>query len=284
LIQPRFANAGVNIMTDIAVATLPLPFLNQLQLPNRQRYALMIVFALGGFTCIISILRLQSLLVFLQTTDISYHNPLAAIWSNLEVNIGIVCSCLPTLKAMVTRWFPRTFNSSYLRGSDHSHEQNGRANGAENGYVGKKNDSSGSSPYYGSIGSSNPAAIKEEERPFDILTRARGPGHEPATQKIMMRSEPREQREQREHRRVWGRNGNGDDSLEDIEFGAVRDKGDRGGSERALEEARGIRVVTVVEQEVEKGYAGYGRASGDAKSDAGSERESVGGLRRERFV
>ena len=44
----RFANAGVNILTDILVATLPLPFLNHLQLPNRQRIALMIVFALGG--------------------------------------------------------------------------------------------------------------------------------------------------------------------------------------------------------------------------------------------
>jgi hypothetical protein len=271
-------------MTDIAVATLPLPFLNQLQLPNRQRYALMIVFALGGFTCIISILRLQSLLVFLQTTDISYHNPLAAIWSNLEVNIGIVCSCLPTLKAMVTRWFPRAFNSSYLRGSDHSHERNGRADGAGNGYVGKKSDSSGSSPYYGSSGSSNQPAIKEEEHPFDILAHARGPGREPATQKTTVRSEPLEQREQREHRRVWGRNGYGDDSSEDIEFGAVRDKSSRSGSDRALEEARGIQVVTVVEQEVEKGYAGYGRGSGEAKSDAGSERELVGGARRERYV
>jgi hypothetical protein len=281
-------------MTDIAVATLPLPFLNQLQLPNRQRYALMIVFALGGFTCIISILRLQSLLVFLQTTDISYHNPLAAIWSNLEVNIGIVCSCLPTLKAMVTRWFPRAFNSSYLRGSDHSHERNGRENGAAgNGYVDRKNDISGSSPYYGSSGSSNQPAIKEEEEeehPFDILARARGPGREPATQRTTVRSELREQREQREHRehrehrRVWGRNGNGDDSSEDIEFGAVRDKNRGNGVERALEEARGIQVVTVVEQEVEKGYAGYGRGSGDAKSDAGSERELVGGARRERYV
>ena len=88
----------------------------------------MIVFALGGFTCIISILRLQSLLVFLHNSDISWHNPLAAIWSSLEVNIGILCSCLPTLKAMVSRYFPRAFNSSYLRGSDHSNER-GHAEG-----------------------------------------------------------------------------------------------------------------------------------------------------------
>lgn len=44
----RFSNAAVNILTDIAVAVLPLPFLNQLQLNNKSKIALMIVFALGG--------------------------------------------------------------------------------------------------------------------------------------------------------------------------------------------------------------------------------------------
>lgn len=245
----RFANAGVNIITDVLVASLPLPFLNQLQLPKRQRIALMVVFALGGFTCIISILRLQSLLVFLQTTDISYHNPLAAIWSNLEVNIGILCSCLPTLKAMVTRYFPRAFNSSYLRGSDHSHER--RAGNGE-GHTAAS-----------SSGSSNQPTDKFS---FDAL--GRGPGREAATQKTTVRSEPRERREQR----LWGRNG--DDSLEDIEFGAIRDKS-RNGFEQRAEEPQGIQVVTVVEQEVEKGYA---------KSEAGSERELVGGAGRGRYI
>lgn len=44
----RFANAGINIGTDIMTAILPLPVLRQLELPRRQRRALMIVFALGG--------------------------------------------------------------------------------------------------------------------------------------------------------------------------------------------------------------------------------------------
>ena len=35
-------------MTDIAVGVLPIPLLKELQLPNRQRYALIVVFALGG--------------------------------------------------------------------------------------------------------------------------------------------------------------------------------------------------------------------------------------------
>lgn len=38
---------------------------------------------------------------------------MAALWSSLEVNIGIISSCLPTLKAVVTRVFPRFFTSAY---------------------------------------------------------------------------------------------------------------------------------------------------------------------------
>ncbi|TKA57293.1 hypothetical protein B0A55_11541 [Friedmanniomyces simplex] len=77
-----FANAGINIVTDIATGVLPLPVFNSLELAKRQKYALMTVFALGGFTCIVSILRLQSLYVISKATDVSWNNPLAAIWSH----------------------------------------------------------------------------------------------------------------------------------------------------------------------------------------------------------
>ena len=45
----RFTNASINIVTDICTGVLPLPTLNSLNLPRRQKYALMAVFALGGW-------------------------------------------------------------------------------------------------------------------------------------------------------------------------------------------------------------------------------------------
>lgn len=66
----------------------------------------------GSSTCIISILRLQSLYAISKASDVTWENPLAAIWSVAEVDIGILCSCLPTLKGCVTRFFPTLFNSS----------------------------------------------------------------------------------------------------------------------------------------------------------------------------
>ena len=44
----RFSHAGCNIITDMAIAILPLPMLKQLQIPRGQKTVLMAVFALGG--------------------------------------------------------------------------------------------------------------------------------------------------------------------------------------------------------------------------------------------
>lgn len=43
-----FTNAGMNIAIDIAIIVLPLPVLSKLQLPRRQKQALIVVFAFGG--------------------------------------------------------------------------------------------------------------------------------------------------------------------------------------------------------------------------------------------
>jgi hypothetical protein len=43
-----FTNAGFNILTDFASILLPMPVLKNLKLPRRQKWALMVIFALGG--------------------------------------------------------------------------------------------------------------------------------------------------------------------------------------------------------------------------------------------
>jgi hypothetical protein len=43
-----FFNAAMNLITDMGLLVLPMPVLNSLQLPRKQRLALMAVFAVGG--------------------------------------------------------------------------------------------------------------------------------------------------------------------------------------------------------------------------------------------
>lgn len=62
-------------------------------------------------TCIISVLRLVSVYAVTNTDDPTYNNGRAALWSALEINIAIICSCIPTLKSIATRFFPRIFTT-----------------------------------------------------------------------------------------------------------------------------------------------------------------------------
>lgn len=59
--------------------------------------------------CVTSALRLRSLGVVLSTTDISYNNTSAAMWSTIETNTAILCACIGTLKSFIMRYFPRIF-------------------------------------------------------------------------------------------------------------------------------------------------------------------------------
>jgi hypothetical protein len=90
----------------------------------------------------VSILRLQSLYVISKSTDVTWDNPLAAIWSSTELNTGIICSCLPTLKGCLTRYFPKVF-STYGSGrhgtSNASRQQSGMGGHSKDG-MGPYND------------------------------------------------------------------------------------------------------------------------------------------------
>ncbi|KAF2768950.1 hypothetical protein EJ03DRAFT_252163, partial [Teratosphaeria nubilosa] len=106
-----FANAACNIFTDLAIAVIPIPVIGTLQLAKRTKIVLTIVFALGGFTCVVSILRIESLYAVSTAKDQTMHNGQTALWSMLEIQTGIMCSCLPTLKGLITKVMPQLFTS-----------------------------------------------------------------------------------------------------------------------------------------------------------------------------
>ena len=74
--------------------------------------------------CLVSILRLQSLVAISNSADPSYDNPPAATWSSVESNVGIICACLPLLRPLITKWLPRAFPSRHRSIYSHSRPQN----------------------------------------------------------------------------------------------------------------------------------------------------------------
>ncbi|KAK4937793.1 hypothetical protein LTR10_021671 [Elasticomyces elasticus] len=97
-------NASFNSATDIIVIVLPIPVLSALQLPRKQMIILASIFVLGAFVCIASIIRLTS--VYTATVN-NKDNASIAIWSTVEVNVGIICACLPSIRHPLASLWPR---------------------------------------------------------------------------------------------------------------------------------------------------------------------------------
>ncbi|KAJ5669574.1 hypothetical protein N7462_010644 [Penicillium macrosclerotiorum] len=106
-----FSNSAIHILTDLLILIYPMPVLRSLHLPTRQKFALMGVFALGGFVMITSILRLKSLMVISNSDDPTYDNVGAASWSAVECNVAIICASLPSTRAFLSRLLPHVFST-----------------------------------------------------------------------------------------------------------------------------------------------------------------------------
>ncbi|KAI2606762.1 hypothetical protein GGR54DRAFT_408126 [Hypoxylon sp. NC1633] len=91
-----------NLITDVIILVLPIPVVWRLNLKSGKRWAVIAIFALGFFTCIVSICRL----VFFATlgSDFSYDVVTVAAWGEAEAASGLICSSLMSLGPLFRRF------------------------------------------------------------------------------------------------------------------------------------------------------------------------------------
>ncbi|KAL2188629.1 hypothetical protein L209DRAFT_751656 [Thermothelomyces heterothallicus CBS 203.75] len=107
-----FANAGFSIATDIIILLLPMPLIWKLGAPRAQKIALMAVFAIGIFAVVTSCLRVTTLDIFATSPDNTYNID-NVMWTIVEPNVAIVCSCLPILRPLVVKLIPGLGSKHY---------------------------------------------------------------------------------------------------------------------------------------------------------------------------
>ncbi|KAL8799507.1 MAG: hypothetical protein Q9182_005845 [Xanthomendoza sp. 2 TL-2023] len=88
-----------NIVTDLVVLVLPIPWLWGMNMAVPKRMAVVGLFVLGSFVCIAGIIRLP-FLSELQLSDITYTSVSVGVWISVECNIGILSACLPILRPL----------------------------------------------------------------------------------------------------------------------------------------------------------------------------------------
>ncbi|KAK6333956.1 hypothetical protein TWF696_002467 [Orbilia brochopaga] len=86
-----------NIVTDMAILILPLPLLRNVKFQHRsQLIGVVSIFALGSFAMLASVVRVATL----ADTAIFTH---VAVWSSVEVAVGIAIASLPSIRILVRK-------------------------------------------------------------------------------------------------------------------------------------------------------------------------------------
>ncbi|RJE18617.1 integral membrane protein [Aspergillus sclerotialis] len=105
--QSTIANAFVNIIVDAAMVVMPMYEVTKLSLSIRKKLGVILMFAVGLVLTVVGILRA----VVLYQHHRWNNDPTVTLapvnhWSTIEVQITIVCACLPITRAMLVRFFP----------------------------------------------------------------------------------------------------------------------------------------------------------------------------------
>ncbi|KAF3764025.1 hypothetical protein M406DRAFT_51480, partial [Cryphonectria parasitica EP155] len=119
-----WANAIISIALDLCMLAIPMWQVKNLHLNWKKKIGVGIMFATGAFVTVVSVIRLSSLVTFAKSDNPTWDNYDVSIWSSVEINVGIICACMPTLRLLLVRVFP-VFGSTRSGGAYYNYSGNG---------------------------------------------------------------------------------------------------------------------------------------------------------------
>ncbi|KAJ0426861.1 CFEM domain-containing protein [Aspergillus carlsbadensis] len=103
------AHAIVNIVLDVVVIAIPMPVLVRLHMSREKKVGMCVMFAVGIVVTVVSIFRLVEAVGFNSTINPTKDFVPVGMWSLLEIDIGIMCACMPGIRALCKRLYALFF-------------------------------------------------------------------------------------------------------------------------------------------------------------------------------
>jgi hypothetical protein len=106
-----YVNASLNMVLDLVILLMPMPLLIRLHVTysRKQKALILIMFSTGIVVTLVSALRVRTLFVYGKTTNPTWDFVDVGLWSIVEIHVGIMCACLPQLRAFIFTVMPRWF-------------------------------------------------------------------------------------------------------------------------------------------------------------------------------
>ncbi|KAL7942695.1 putative PTH11-typeG-protein-coupled receptor [Trichoderma barbatum] len=110
-----WANAAISIALDLWMIAIPMWQIRNLNLHWKKKIGVAVMLLVGTFITVVSIVRLQFLVHLGSSSNPTYDQIDVSIWSTVEINIGIICTCLPSIRLFLIRIFPNLGGSSHKK-------------------------------------------------------------------------------------------------------------------------------------------------------------------------
>lgn len=131
------ATACINAGTDLALLILPIWIMKDLNLPLRRKIGVALLLMTGSLVCVVSIIRMKIVIDGMYTTALDGTWGMVAnfIWILIEMWLGIICACLPSVHSFV-----RSFSKKQEAGGDNHglpifrDPNSGQVNAPDSGY------------------------------------------------------------------------------------------------------------------------------------------------------
>ncbi|TDZ38757.1 putative uncharacterized oxidoreductase [Colletotrichum spinosum] len=94
----------LGVFTDIVILILPIPLTFSLRMPLATKIKVVTLLSAGGIATGVSIYRLYKSVLFLNPSDRTEGFVALDLTTALELAIGIVCACLPTINLLVRKY------------------------------------------------------------------------------------------------------------------------------------------------------------------------------------
>ncbi|KAK1467043.1 hypothetical protein CMEL01_11036 [Colletotrichum melonis] len=137
-VQQAFWDAAgvVVIVTDICLWICPIPMIWGLQLPQRQKWAVSAVFALGVVCVAAGCVRFYYVRQLANEPEIYRQFASSLIWYAVELYVAIFCGCSSALKTFFKTFFPALlgFSSCKTKYPLGSNGKEGQGNGTRSSY------------------------------------------------------------------------------------------------------------------------------------------------------
>ncbi|WQF90593.1 Putative extracellular membrane protein, CFEM [Colletotrichum destructivum] len=101
------SHASLNIAIDVWMLFLPATQIYKLNLQKRQKAGIMSMFGVGIFITIVSAVRLRSVSVFNKSWNPTYDFFGLALWSHIELCVGMIVACIPATRTLTRRLSPK---------------------------------------------------------------------------------------------------------------------------------------------------------------------------------